>query len=209
MLKEAQKIIQDCEYAISKVILYSVDESKLFLGINKTIGILQGSKSNFFIERNLHNLETYGIFPNFTKDYLQKVISLLIESELLEIKMVSEYENLPTLKLTVKGHDFLSRINNTNTKISFMEKLANKEVIILDDTEKSLFEDLRKLRVKLALSRNVSSFIICNDKTLQEIVKIKPETLEVLFEVRGVGLKFVQNYGELFLKTIKQKNKEK
>lgn len=107
MLMQAQQIIRNYEQALAKVILYSVDEAQLSLGMSKTIGILKGAKSTFFIERNLHYLATYGILPTFTSEYLRAVIGVLVECGLLEIEMVSEYENLPTLKLTAKGREFL------------------------------------------------------------------------------------------------------
>lgn len=202
MLSQAQQIIQDYEQALARVILYSVSESPLSLGMSKTIGILKGAKSTFFIERNLHRLASYGVLPTFTKEYLQAVIGVLVECGLLEIEMVSECENLPTLKLTVKGREFLAK--TANFEMPFVEKLADKEVIELNEQEQVLFEALRQIRLRIAVAKGLPAYTICHDTMLREMAKTKPITPEGLLTIRGIGEKFVQNYGEFFLESIKQ-----
>lgn len=85
-----------------------------------------------------------------------------------------------------------------------MEKLADKEVIELDETEQVLFEALRQVRLRIALAKGLPAYTICHDTILREMVKTKPKTPEALLAIRGIGEKFLKNYGEFFLEAIKQ-----
>jgi len=197
------QVLKDFEASLARVILLCVNETPLSLGMGKIIGILKGGKSTFFIDRNLHKLSTYGVLPTFSKEYLEAVIGVLIERGLLEIEMVSDYGNLPTLKLTEQGQKFLQKAL-VDLDISFVEKLGDKEVIELDGMEQILFENLRQTRLRIAIAKSLPAYTICHDTILREMAKMKPSTPEALLSIHGIGQKFVENYGEFFLEAIKQ-----
>ena len=50
-----------------------------------------------------------------------------------------------------------------------------------------LFEELRRKRMQLALQRHLPPYNILNDKTLHEIARVKPTTLDALGRVQGIG----------------------
>lgn len=201
MQSQIQQIIRDLDRALAKTVLYCVSETPLPLGISKTIGILKGAKSTFFIEHNLHQLATYGILPTLTSEYLRAVIDALLERGLLTVEMVSRYENMPVLELTPKGQEFLS--GKADADVSFVEKLSDKEIIQLTEEEEKLFEALRQLRFKVAVAKGLPAYTICHDTVLREMAKSKPTTPENLLAIRGIGEKFIQNYGDFFLEAIR------
>jgi len=196
-----QQIIRDLEHALAKTVLYCVSEAPVSLGRSKTIGILRGAKSTFFIEHNLHQLASYGILPTLTSDYLRTVIDVLLERGLLAVEMVSQYENMPILKVTPKGQEFLS--GKGDIDVPFVEKLADKEIIQLTEEEQELFEALRQLRLKVAVATGLPAYTICHDTVLREMAKSKPTTPETLLAIRGIGEKFVQKYGDFFLEAVR------
>lgn len=201
MQPQIQQIIRDFEHSLAKTVLYCVSETPLSLGISKAIGVLKGAKSTFFIEHNLHRLVTYGILPTFTSEYLRKVIDVLLEGGLLAVEMVSQYENMPILEITPKGQEFL--LGKADIDVPFVEKLSDKEVIELTEEEQELFEALRQLRLKIAVAKGLPAYVICHDTILREIAKSKPTTPETLLAIRGIGKKFIQNYGDFFLEATK------
>jgi len=201
MQPQIQQTIRDLEHALAKTVLYCISEAPLSLGIRKAIGILKGAKSTFFIENNLHRLVTYGILPTFTSAYLRKVIEVLLERGLLAVEMVSPYQNMPILKVTPKGQQFLS--GNADIDVPFVEKLSDKEVIELTEEEQELFEVIRQLRLKIAVAKGLPAYTICHDTILREMAKSKPTSRETLLAVRGIGEKFIQNYGDFFLEAIR------
>jgi ATP-dependent DNA helicase RecQ len=116
--------------------------------------------------------------------------------------MVSKYENLPTLGITLTGQDFLN--NKLKIETPFVEEMSNREVILLSDEEQELFHALRRLRRKIASERESPPYSICHDTILREMAKSKPLTTANLISIRGIGEKFVENYGNDFLQLISQ-----
>ena len=69
-----------------------------------------------------------------------------------------------------------------------------------DDVE--LFERLRELRRELAAEREVPPYIVCNDKTLRGICRLRPHTREELLGVSGIGERKADEFGEAFLTAV-------
>lgn len=69
-----------------------------------------------------------------------------------------------------------------------------------DDAE--LFERLRVLRRDLALERGVPPYIVCSDKTLRGICRLRPSSREELLDVPGIGETKLQEYGEALLGAV-------
>ena len=65
-----------------------------------------------------------------------------------------------------------------------------------------LFEQLRQVRLALSKLYHVAPFIICSDATLTSMVRRKPETLEGMRSVSGMGEIKTARYGEAFLQVI-------
>lgn len=195
-----EKLIQDYESAVSKIVLYCVKELPFSLGIKKTISLLKGSKSTFIIDHKLHNLATYSTLSTFTGEQLRIVIESLIKTELLEVEFVSEYKNMPVLKITTKGIDFI--VGRYEANVKFLEDFVDRSIPEFDDFEKVLFDKLRELRRNIAQQKDIPAFMICGDITLRELTKQKPTDATSLLSVHGIGGKFVQNYGDKFIEAI-------
>ena len=66
-----------------------------------------------------------------------------------------------------------------------------------------LFEQLRQVRMALSKLYHVAPFIICSDATLTSMVRRKPETLDGMRSVSGMGEIKTARYGEAFLQVIR------
>jgi len=197
---DIETIIRDYESAVCRIILYCVAELPFHLGVNKTISVLKGSKSSFIIEYGLNNLATYSVLPTFTGKQLRTVIDALIRSQLLEVEFVSEYENMPILKITSKGQDFIA--GKYEVSMPFLESFTDRSIPEFDDSEAELFDELRKLRRRIAQEKGVPAYTICGDITLRRLTKRKPTDAASLLSVHGIGEKFVGNYGNEFIEII-------
>ena len=69
-------------------------------------------------------------------------------------------------------------------------------------TNSSLFEVLRALRRKLADEENKPPFMIFSDATLHDMVRIKPNNLQQLLTVSGVGQHKLARYGQMMLDAL-------
>jgi ATP-dependent DNA helicase RecQ len=70
--------------------------------------------------------------------------------------------------------------------------------------DSKLFEKLRALRRELAAQRNVPPFVIFGDSSLREMSSFLPTDREEFLKIRGVGQQKLNDFGELFLNTIKE-----
>jgi ATP-dependent DNA helicase RecQ len=152
------------------------------------------------IDHELYLLEMYGILPDFKVKYLKSVIEKMQVHGLLAIEMVSDFGNLPTLKITREGKDYLD--GKSSTDVEFAVTLSDREVILLNEQELVLFEDLRQLRRDLASDKGIPAYMICSTISLRELAKAQPKSEDDLFLISGIGTHIVNNYGADFLKVI-------
>lgn len=71
-----------------------------------------------------------------------------------------------------------------------------------------VFEKLRELRSKLAREQNVPPYVIFHDSTLAEIAREKPADLLRMSFISGIGNVKIDEYGERFLKVLKEFEEE-
>ena len=69
--------------------------------------------------------------------------------------------------------------------------------------EGSLFEQLRACRMQLAKQYRVPPYIVCDDRTLSDMARRRPVTMDGLLTVQGMGAVKTGKYGEAFLRVIR------
>ena len=79
----------------------------------------------------------------------------------------------------------------------------------LSEFDQALFEKLRALRVRLASARRLPPYMIFGDKTLQDMARVYPSSMERLAKVFGVGKVKLTQFGEAFLEVIRSYMSEK
>jgi ATP-dependent DNA helicase RecQ len=68
-----------------------------------------------------------------------------------------------------------------------------------DDT---LFQRLRALRKRLAQKRGVPPYVVFHDTVLRQLAQLRPQSLEALRLVKGIGERKVERYGAALLEEI-------
>jgi ATP-dependent DNA helicase RecQ len=79
----------------------------------------------------------------------------------------------------------------------------------LSEFDQALFEKLRLLRARLASERRLPPYMIFGDKTLQDMARAYPSSMEHLANVFGVGKVKLTQFGETFLALIRSYMSEK
>jgi ATP-dependent DNA helicase RecQ len=79
------------------------------------------------------------------------------------------------------------------------KRLRDFDTEFENEEDRDLWERLRTLRRELATSQNVPPYVIFSDRTLWEMVRFKPRTLEDMASINGVGVKKLDQYGLAFL----------
>lgn len=72
-------------------------------------------------------------------------------------------------------------------------------------TEADIFTALKAWRTDKATMENVPAYVIMNNRTLEDIVSVKPTTKKELLHVQGMGKKRVDVYGDEILGIINSK----
>ncbi|HET8984818.1 MAG TPA: DNA helicase RecQ [Trueperaceae bacterium] len=70
------------------------------------------------------------------------------------------------------------------------------------DEDERLFQELRALRSAIAKVASVPPYVVFHDKTLREMVAVRPGSLDELSRVSGVGAAKLERYGEQFLAAL-------
>jgi ribonuclease D len=76
--------------------------------------------------------------------------------------------------------------------------------IILTPEEKRLVTALKKWRLERAFAQRVPAYMICPDRTLAHLARERPETLEALANIHGLGESKIKNFGEDLLRALRE-----
>lgn len=124
-------------------------------------------------------------------------------TQVAEISKYAETKNCRrTFLLEYFGEEW--KENKCNGCDNCLPKKEIKTVIkeIASDFDQELFEKLRVIRRSLAEARGVPPYVIFGDRTLQEMARIFPQSMESLGQIFGVGKEKLAHYGLVFLNVI-------
>lgn len=192
---EAQKILS-C--------IYRVNQS---YGVNTVIQVLRGSRNKKVLEWGLDKTTTYGIMQEYSNDAIKEMIMTLISQGYIHITA----DKFPVLKLTAMSREILKgRVRFYHKKDLLQKPETSKERDGLSPEEinqnfdKELFQRLRALRHTIAQEKSLPPYIIFHDSSLKEMAAYMPRNQEEFFEIKGVGQKKYESYGEGFISLINE-----
>ncbi|MDT2829308.1 DNA helicase RecQ [Vagococcus carniphilus] len=153
--------------------------------------VLTGSKDQKITQWHFEELTTYGLM----KEWTQKEVVQLIDYLTAEEYLIPSKGQYPLLSVSDKGIDCL-----LGKKQVFRKQLVVKQLVVDD----ALFNQLRELRSDIADEKNLPPYVIFSDKTLQEMVEKQPKNSIEFLQIKGVGQNKLDQYGEMFMKLIKE-----
>jgi len=169
-------------------------------GAGYTALVLTGSKEKRIIENNHNKLSTYGLLSDYSKQMVHDWIEQLTGQDYLE--KTGEYN---VLNITEKGWSLLKG-EETPRLLTPAKKPAKVSKVVKDSwqgVDEGLFEALRKLRAIIARKKRIPAYIVFGDAALRDMARKRPSTIQGFLQVKGVGEKKLQQYGEVMLKAIK------
>ena len=173
----------------AQMILSTVYRTREKYGISVITDILRGISGPKIVQFNLNKITTFGLMKDYTISFIKSIIKEMLTYGYVNLKEGT----YSMLKLNKKSMDILLG----KQKVMFLLKEDEKPI------NKELFERLKVWRRIKANKENVKPYIIFSDSSLMEIVNILPKNLEELKEIRGVGEKKLQKYGEEIIDIIK------
>lgn len=166
-------------------ILKLVESSRVKYGIKKLIDVLRGR-----VKTSLGSLvdnKYFGSCRHVIEEHLKKIIQKLITEQYLQEKPYKFYSVIDIGDKEFSEVSFEVRVKPDRS--TSMPSLRNNTYL----------QTLESRRQKLALENDTPTYMIVNDKVLQQIAVKKPSSLEELLLIDGVSTNFIATYGVNFL----------
>jgi len=187
---------------ITQKILSAILRTGERFGAWHIVKVLRGEDDEKIKSRGHHNLPVFGIARDYEAAALKHYIQQLLHRGLL----VVTGDTYPTLQLTQEGKAFL-RERQPISLAYFQHTVPvgkpKSDEPINYDTE--LFENLRSLRRRIALTQSIPPYLIFGNRTLQQMATEFPQDRQALSKIFGVGAEKLSQYGDAFLQVIKKR----
>lgn len=171
-----------------QMILSTVYRTRESYGISVLIDILRGIKGPKIIEKKLDKITTFSLMKDYSSSFIKAIINEMLTQGYVNLKEGT----YSMLKLNNKSMDILLGKADMYLLVKEEEKPIDEE----------LFHKLKLWRKSKAIKENIKPYIILSDSSLISIVNQLPKSAEELLEVRGVGEKKVEKYGDEILKLL-------
>jgi ATP-dependent DNA helicase RecQ len=174
-------------------------------GVNYLIDVLTGKEDDERINKAGHDqISTFGIGKEFAKTEWQAIFR-----QLVALNLVAADAEHGGLRMTPQGQSFLKEKKTVALRRSegraakrALRKEAARQEIGENEADQALFSALKEKRMELARAQGVPPYYIFNDKTLRDIVIMKPDKMDTLALCHGIGEKKLEKYGKMLLALV-------
>jgi len=189
-------------------ILSAVARTGQRYGASYIIDVLRGSKNEKVRMRGHDQIPTFGLLKDLTPMRLGNYIDQLIDDGSL-VRTDGEY---PVLVLNEVSAEVLrgTREVELRSPKGGLDQPARRrrrsgsasESRPLTPPEQELFDKLRALRREIASGLGVPPYVVFSDVTLEEFARERPQSRAAMLDVKGVGPKKFDSFGERFLAAL-------
>jgi ATP-dependent DNA helicase RecQ len=199
----------DDAVTLARKILSAVARVGQRFGTAHVTNVLRGSDAENIRSRRHDQLSTFGLLKEATTDEVRGYIDQLLAHGLLQ----QTDDDYPVLQLTASGALLLKNASSGADLTLSRQRRPVKGVTAArgprDDgswegVDRALFERLRGMRLQLARARGVPPYVIFHDTTLRDLARRKPQSLDELHAVYGMGARKIELLGSAVLDAIRQ-----
>jgi ATP-dependent DNA helicase RecQ len=173
--------------------------------------ILLGEPTDAIIKFGHDKLPTFGVGKEYGVQEWRSIFRQLNGAGVitLDVTGFGAWSVSDTGRRVLKGEDKITLRKDTlksGRKSQDKTGRAAANAAILADGasgDPELFEALRKRRSELAKEQRVAAYVVFADKTLIDMVRLKPRTVSEMAMVHGVGEAKLRQYGQVFLDAIR------
>jgi ATP-dependent DNA helicase RecQ len=169
-------------------------------GLNYTIDVLRGSKSDRVLKNGHDTLSTYGIGKDISVDEWRVLGRSLLHQGLMD----ESTDGYSVLKLNPLSWEVLKGNRKVEVAmISVAAKNVEPEVSTNSIEIQALYNRLHQLRKQLADANRVAPYVIFSDSSLRLMSQQQPQTLAQFAQISGVGARKLAQYGTLFTAEVR------
>jgi ATP-dependent DNA helicase RecQ len=194
---------------IARKVLSAVARVDQRFGAAHVTNVLRGAKTEQVTSRGHDRLSVFGLLQAMPVDEVRGYVEQLVALELL----AQVGDEFPILRLTGSGVALMKDAGAEPDLVLARQRKPEKgkaprrsrpEGESWDGVDRELFERLRALRLRVARERGVPPYVIFHDATLRELARLKPQSLDALRHVYGVGVRKVDDFGAMLLGEIRR-----
>lgn len=185
--------------AVQKVLSAALRTGESF-GAGHLIDILTGTETDKVRMRGHDRLPTFGCGKEYAKAQWQGLIRQMMGRDLLR----PDAERHGALVMTEAARPVLRGEETILLRKDAVVKPARRPVVkaMVSEEDAPLLSALKAKRRALAEAANVPAYVIFPDRTLIDMAEQRPQTLDEMTRINGVGAKKLERYGATFLEVI-------
>ena len=176
-------------------------------GTEHLINLLCGDATEAVMKFNHDRLPTFGVGKEHGKPEWRSIFRQLYAAQAISLDIT----NYGRWTITEQGRGVLKgaarielRKQTLGPSDGSKQRRGRKAPLDLGDVDPALYEALRSRRSELAKEQAVPAYVIFPDRSLADMSRLKPSTLEAMAEVHGVGRAKLARYGDEFLGVIRR-----
>lgn len=193
------------------------------IAVGTCIEILRGMQTPAIARNHYNELKTFGVGKDVSVRDWQTYLLQMLQMGFFEVayNMHNQMKVTPLGWKVLKGEHQVSLAIMENEERAPRQQRVNRpsrgssipvvhaERVIFEEEmagveDKKLFEYLRQIRKNLADEQGYPPYIVLSDKSLHELTKMKPTTLQAFGLISGIGEFKIKKYGDTFIKAIKK-----
>lgn len=172
-------------------IINAVKNTGESFGLSHISEILKGKESSKIKKYNHTTNSSFGSMAELSIEQIKSVLRQAVGQGILVYGQETKGAlALGATKKIFKAADY--------RQIPFEEEIPKVQFPTL-----SLLEQLKKCRLEIAQELEIAPYMVFQDKSLKEMVRLMPKSLDDLLNIYGVGKYKVDKYGRKFLDIIK------
>ena len=195
---------------IARAISRCVHDVNQHVGSGKIVKVLRGSKAQDLSYLNPESLPSFGMLDEVPEARIRDVLSQMATDGFLTIAEgrlpIVGFGPRAAETVAPEFHYDIKKIKRADARARRTPDVFTPAVgsYVPDDGDEALFQKLRALRLDIARELGKPPYIVFSDKTLRDMVRVKPITDDQFLAVNGVGESKLKQYGERFMAAIRE-----
>ena len=195
---------------IARAVSRCVHDVNQHVGSGKIVKVLRGSKAQNLSYLNPESLPSFGMLDEVPEARIRDVLSQMATDGFLTIAEgrlpIVGFGPRAAETVAPEFHYDIKKIKRADARARRTPDVSTSAVgsYVPDDGDEALFQKLRALRLDIARELGKPPYIVFSDKTLRDMVRVKPITDDQFLAVNGVGESKLKQYGERFMAAIRE-----
>ena len=195
---------------IARAVSRCVHDVNQHVGSGKIVKVLRGSKTQNLSYLNPESLPSFGMLDEVPEARIRDVLSQMATDGFLTIAEgrlpIVGFGPRAAETVAPEFHYDIKKIKRADARARRTPDVSTPAVgsYVPDDGDEALFQKLRALRLDIARELGKPPYIVFSDKTLRDMVRVKPITDDQFLAVNGVGESKLKQYGERFMAAIRE-----